>query len=391
MKEFDIIILGLGAMGSSALCQFAKRGARVLGIDQFSPPHAQGSTHGDTRITRLAIGEGEEYVPFAMRSHEIWPEIERETGTKLLFNTGGLIISSDATTSSLHVEKFFNNTISAAKKYGIGHEILAAADIRKRFPQFNIADNETGYFEPDAGYLVPEECVKAQIALAEKHRAVVHTNERVLGFKSDGSKVEVETDRDSYIARHLVITAGPWLPKLIGPKYSSLFGIYRQVLYWFDIEEEARELFASERCPVFIWNLQGKEHGIYGFPAVNGPEGGVKIATEQLAKTTTPETVDRTVTAREIEEMYEMHVAPYFPALGRKCLKAVTCLYTSMAGARFLIDTHPEHKNVTIVSPCSGHGFKHSASIGEATAERILFGESTLDLSKFSFRSVRET
>jgi len=138
MKEFEIIVLGLGAMGSSALYQFAKRGADVLGIDQFSPPHVHGSTHGDTRITRLAIGEGEEYVPLAMRSHEIWPEVERESGKQLKFTTGGLIISSETKGGSLHVENFFGKTVAAAEKFGIEHEVLRADDIRTRFPQFNV-------------------------------------------------------------------------------------------------------------------------------------------------------------------------------------------------------------------------------------------------------------
>jgi sarcosine oxidase len=385
VKDHDVIVLGLGAFGSSVLYQLARRGCRALGIDQFSPPHPQGSTHGDTRITRLAIGEGDEYVPFALRSHEIWREIEREAGKKLLFRTGGLIISSAARTTSVHVENFFRNTLAAAEKYGIGHEILPAADIRKRFPQFNVADDEIGYFEPEAGYLLPEECVRVQIGLAGKHGAAVHINEKVLSFSSDGSKVHVKTDRDAYTANELVVTAGPWLPGLVGREYSDFFKIYRQVLFWFDIEENSREIFAPDRCPVFIWELQGKTQGIYGFPAAGGPEGGIKIATEQFEKTTTPETVDRTVTISEIGEMYETHVAPYFPELTGRCLKAVTCLYTTMPGARFLIDRHPEHENVTIVSPCSGHGFKHSASIGEAIAENLLDGKSRLDLGKFSF------
>lgn len=386
MKEFDVIVLGLGAMGSSTLYQAAKRGCRVLGLDQFSPPHVHGSTHGDTRITRLAIGEGEEYVPLVMRSHELWPEIEREAGNQLKFRTGGLVISSETNPSLLHVENFFRKTVAAAEKFGIEHEILSSTEIRKWFPQFNVADDEIGYFEPEAGYLIPEACIKAHLTLAAKQGARVHTNEKVLRFSSDGSKVEVTTDRDTYGARELVVTAGPWLPDLLGDKYSQLFKIYRQVLYWFDIDVKSRELFVPGRFPVFIWQLQGKEHGIYGFPAVDGLAGGVKIATEQLEHATTPDTVDRTVTDREIEVMYENFVEPYFPELTRQCLKAATCLYTSTSGARFLIDRHPEHKNVTIVSPCSGHGFKHSVAIGEAIAERVLIGVSQLDLSNFSFK-----
>ena len=227
--------------------------------------------------------------------------------------------------------------------------------------------------------------MRTQLALAEGHGAAAHTNEKVLGFTSDGSKVEVKTDKATYVARNLVVTAGPWLPELIGEEYSHLFKIYRQVLYWFDIKESERDRFAPDRFPVFIWELQGKQYGIYGFPAVDGPAGGVKIATEQLEQTTTPGRVDRTVSEKEIHEMYENFVAPYFPGLDRKCLKAATCLYTSTPGSRFVIDTHPEYRNITIVSPCSGHGFKHSASIGEAVAERVATGTSKLDLSRFSF------
>lgn len=385
MKHFDIIVLGLGAMGSSTLYQAARRGSRVLGIDQFSPPHTNGSTHGDTRITRLAIGEGEEYVPLAIRSHELWPEIEREAGTRLKFRTGGLIISSETNRGLLHVENFFGRTVAAAEEFGIEHEILSATDTRKRFPQFNVADDEVSYFEPEAGYLVPEACVSSQIALAANHGATVQMNERVLDFSADGTKVHIRTERGTYTGSQLVVTAGPWLPELLGKEFSALFKVSRQVLYWFDIESISRELFSPDTLPIFIWQLQGKKHGIYGFPAVSGPTGGVKIATEQLEETTTPATVDRTVSADEIAQMYENFVGPYFPKLTGSCLRAATCLYTSLPDARFLIDTHPDYPNVTIVSPCSGHGFKHSAAIGEAVVERIQTGESRLDLSEFSF------
>jgi sarcosine oxidase len=312
--------------------------------------------------------------------------IEREAGKRLMFRTGGLIISSETRGGSLHVENFFGKTIAAAKKFGIGHEILGAADIRKRFPQFNVADNEIGYFEPEAGYLLPEECVRAQISLAHSHGADVHFNEKVIGFSTDASKVEITTEMGTYAARNLIITAGPWLPELIDAEYSRLFKIYRQVLYWFDIKQGKRELFLPDRFPIFIWELQGgKQCGIYGFPAVDGHAGGVKIATEQLEQTTTPEFVDRQVADKEIEEMYEHFVGPYFPGLDRKCLRAATCLYTGTHGSRFAIDTHPEYPNITIVSPCSGHGFKHSAAIGESVAEKVLYGNCRLDLSNFSF------
>jgi sarcosine oxidase len=386
MKKFDVIVLGLGAMGSATVYQLSKRGSQVLGLDQFSPPHPKGSTHGETRITRLAIGEGEEYVDFAVRSHEIWKEIERESGKTLLFSVGGLIISSPDTKSSAHVPNFFSTTLDVARKKNITHEELDAAAIRRRFPQFRIEDSEHGYFEPEAGYLSPEECVRVQLDLAKKYGATLQTNEKVTEFRSDGSEVTVKTESNTYIGKRLVLTAGPWLPDLIGPTYSAHLKVYRQVLYWFDIRKEAEGLFTPKRFPVFIWNLPDKKYGIYGFPAVDGPDGGVKIATEQLEKTTTPEHINREVSSEEIVEMFENFVAPYFPGLTGQCPKEpVTCMYTATEGARFLIDWHPEHRNVFVVSPCSGHGFKHSPAIGEVVAQAVLGEQSKLDISKFSF------
>lgn len=156
MDTYDAVILGLGAMGSAAAYQLAKRKARVLGLDQFAPPHALGSSHGDTRITRLAIGEGTHYTPLALRSHEIWREIEGETGADLLTVTGGLIVSSAASTARVHVADFFANTVAAAQKHGIAHELLESGDIRRRFPQFHIRDGEIGYYEAQAGFLRPK-------------------------------------------------------------------------------------------------------------------------------------------------------------------------------------------------------------------------------------------
>src|SRR5271168_955765 len=191
MAKYDAIVIGLGAMGSAALYQLAKRGVRVAGFDRFSPPHDQGSSHGDTRITRLAIGEGAHYTPLVKRSHAIWRAIEKETGADLLTQCGELIISSTARKSSIHVEGFFQNTVDAARKFGIAHELLDANQIRARFPQFNVRDDETGYFEPEAGFVRPEACIGAELFLAEKHGATIHRNEPVLSFAPSANGVSV--------------------------------------------------------------------------------------------------------------------------------------------------------------------------------------------------------
>src|SRR3989344_2700483 len=360
-KKFDTIVFGLGAMGSAALYQLAKRGNKVLGIDQFTPPHIFGSSHGDTRITRQAIGEGEQYTPLSQRSYKIWRELERKTGKKLLEITGGLIISSGAKTAINHVPEFFENTIKAAKKYKIKHEVLDASQIRKRFPQFNVQDNEVGYYEPNAGFLRPEECVNAQISMAKKYGA---------------------TTLNEYEAKKLIVSAGPWLPTLIDPKYAKLFRIIRQVLFWFDVKTSI-ERFESKNFPIFIWELQGEKQGIYGFPAIDGQKGGVKIASEQYETTTTADTVKREVSKKEIEIMYKNFVAPYFPDLSDKCIKSVSCLYTCTPDSHFVIDKHPKYQSVIIASPCSGHGFKHSAAICEVLAQLVIDGKSQIDISSF--------
>ena len=382
MDRYDTVVLGLGATGSAAVFQLARRGQKILGIDQFSPPHAFGSSHGDTRITRLAIGEGEHYTPLAIRSHEIWRKIERETGADLLEITGGLIISSAAKTAMLHVADFFANTVAAANKYRIPHMILTAGMIRARFPQFRVQDDEVGYYEADAGFLRPERCIHAQLTLAERHGAELHTNEKVLRFDVRENDVVVTTERNSYAAGKLIIAAGSWLPELIGETYATPFRVLRQVLFWFDVGNSVTP-FLPGNCPIFIWELQGQKQAIYGFPAVDGPKGGVKIATQQYERTTTPATVDRNIPEEEISEMYETFVAPYLPDLSRRCVKAISCLYTATPDSGFVIDFHPECGRVIVASPCSGHGFKHSAAIGEALAELAIDGKSRFDLSAF--------
>lgn len=371
-------------MGAAAAYQLARRGARVLGLDRHAPPHAFGSSHGDTRVTRLAIGEGAHYTPLALRSHEIWREIERETGQDLLTANGGLIISSADTTASMHVEGFFANTVGAAERFGIAHERLDAAHIRARFPQFAIADNEYGYLEPDAGFVRPEACIRAQLALARKHGAEIHSGETATEFAQTHDRVTVTTDKGTYAASRLVISAGPWLPQLLSRENAAHFKVSRQVLYWFDVDGPI-DPWLPENCPIFIWDLRNRREGVYGFPAVDGPRGGVKIATEQYLMTTTPEENVRDVTPDEIAHMHARYVAPYFPSLSARCVKAVTCLYTVTPDFGFVIDRHPGMDRVIVASPCSGHGFKHSAAIGEALAGLTLDGQSRFDLLAFGF------
>jgi sarcosine oxidase len=376
------LVVGLGAMGSATVYQLAKHGHKVLGLDQFSPPHTKGSTHGETRVTRLAIGEGAHFSPFAIRSHELWREIEREAACQLLTLTGLLVISSASSAAKVHVADFLATTVAAAKRYRIPHEQLGAAEIRARFPAFNVRDEEAGYFEPSGGFLRPEVCVAAQLDLAERHGATLHRGEKVLSVRQNGESVQVRTDADTHVAEQVVLTTGPWLPEFLRPEHAHPFSVTRQALYWF-APSPPGTAFAPDRFPVFIWEPAESAQAVYGFPAVDGPAGGVKIAPGAYGERTTAASGSRPVSSEEIRAMYDTLVAPLLPGLTPECLKTTTCLYTVVSDAGFVIDRHPEYNRVLLVSPCSGHGFKHSAAIGEAVAELVTEGSSRLDLSPF--------
>jgi len=384
MARYDVIVLGLGAAGSATLYQLARRGVRVLGLDRHAPPHTLGSTHGDTRITRLAIGEGAHYTPLAVRSHEIWRELEEATGTTLLTTRGGLFISTTASRYSFHGGSFFPTTVAAARAHNIEHELLDGQEIRRRFPQFQADDHEIGYFEKSAGFVRPEACIKAQLGLAEFAGADIRCNETALRFEEIDGGVRVTTAVASYDAGQLVIAAGPWLPQLLAPGLARHFRVYRQVLYWFDVEAQY-DSFRPERFPIFIWELPDGHGGIYGFPAVDGPKGGFKIATEHYEATTTPEDVERGVSRDEISHMYRENVGPFFPGAGSRCIRTAVCLYTTTRDFGFVVDRHPDFRRVIVASPCSGHGFKHSAALGEAIADLALGASSPFDLGAFGF------
>jgi sarcosine oxidase len=384
-KETDTIVVGLGAVGSAAVYQLAKRGQRVLGIDQFSPPHDYGSSHGESRIIRQAIGEGEEYVPLALRSYELWREIEREAGKELLVITGGLILESQQSDSLMHGRRhFLDRSVECAKRFNIRHEILEPQDIRKHYPQFAVT-NEWGYFEYETGYLRPELCVQAQLQLAEKYGASLRTHEKVLAIKPDGlnGRVIVETDQAVYSADKLIIAAGSWVTQFLKPSYAQYFKIYRQVMFWFKIRDDLQDQFLPGKFPIFIWVFgNGDNNVFYGFPSLDGKT--IKIANEQYVNVTTPEQVNREITTTEKNAMYENYVLGRLPDITNACDGAAACLYTTTPDSNFVIDFYPEQPQVLIASPCSGHGFKHSAAVGEVLAELVLEGRSRIDIGRFA-------
>jgi sarcosine oxidase len=380
----DVVVVGLGAAGSAVLWQLARHGGgiRVVGIDRHHPPHALGSSHGESRITRLAVGEGLAYAPLVARSHELWRELESLTGEELMLETGGLLLGPPGGATRHHGrEDFVARTIAVARRRAIPHEVLGAAEMAARFPQLGLRGDEVGFLEPTAGLLHPERCVAAQLRLARERGARVRTGETVLAIEERAGGVELVTDRGRIEAGQVVVAAGPWAGSLVGG-VGRLAEVHRQTLHWFEPTEAAA--YAPQRFPVFIW-LHGEteEDYFYGFPMLPG-SAGVKVASERYGVATDPETVDREVSTTESAEMYRRHVAGRLRGVTPRSSRAAACVYTVVPGSRFLVDRAPGRERVTVVSACSGHGFKHSAALGEAVAERLLAGASRIDLAPFS-------
>ena len=383
MPRYDTIVVGLGAVGSACLYQLAKRGQRVLGIDRYAPPHSWGSSHGETRITRQAIGEGEAYVPLVKRSHEIWREIEAETGDKLLVQCGALILAGRDGAANHHGKgDFLRRTITAAEQFGIPHEVLDAAEIGARYKQLGLTGGEIGYFEPGGGFVRPEHCIAAQLRLAQRHRAELLLDTAATGYQPDGPDATAVTTAggDRFTAAQVVLAAGPWTGGMVGGLGRHM-QVCRQVLHWFAADDATA--YAPDRFPVFIWmHGDAQEDYLYGFPIPAGSTG-VKVATEQYNEVTAdPSLLRRDVPAAEADAMFQDHVAGRLHGVRPGALRSSACMYTVTPDSGFLVDWLPADGRILVASACSGHGFKHSAGLGEAVANGIANG--AVDLRHFA-------
>ncbi len=380
--RYDAIVVGLGAMGSASIYRLAKSGLKVLGIDQFSPPHALGSTHGIARVMRQAIGEGAHYSPLAMRSYELFREMETISGRRLLSVTGMLTITKIDTSVIESEPYFFDNTIAAAREHNIKHDLLDAQEMRRRFPQFKVEDDERGYFEYEAGYLLPEVIVRLQLLLAKQYGAFIHTDEAMAGYSDAGDGVTVSTDQGTYLADNLILATGAWLPQQVDSEIACRLKVYRQTQCWFDISSHFGD-FVPPKFPIFFKQMTGYDRWIYGFPALDGPSDGLLVSAPDSPDPVTPDLVNRNVENDQIESVYREYVATSLNNVPNKTVRSATCLITVSPDTEFILDRHPQSEKVIICSPCSGHGFKHSAAIGEAIAQVLTTGSTKIDMSAF--------
>ena len=375
---YDVIVAGLGAMGSAACDHLAGRGKRVLGLDRFAPPHVHGSSHGESRIIREAYFEDPAYVPLVQRAYECWRSLEHDLGRPLLRETGGLMIGPRG-------GALVSGALRSARQHGLPHRLLDAPEVRRRFPQFALDPQHVAVWEPRAGYLTPESCVAAQLERAASRGAELRTDEPVRSWRADADGVEVETARGREHARHLVLAAGAWLPELIGAATLKL-EVERVTLFWFEPASDPAP-FRPDRMPVWIWEHE-RDRYIYGFPLL---ERGIKIARHHEGERCGPDDARPEPTAAAILSMCGL-VKRRMPGAAGKLRETATCLYTNTSDQHFVIDTHPECEAVTVVSACSGHGFKFASAIGELIAQRLggerpQFDPALFRLGRFASRS----
>lgn len=381
-STFEVIVLGLGAMGAATIHQLAKRGVKVAGIDRYTPPHELGSSHGATRITRQAVGEGAAYVPLAIRSQQLWRELEAERGVRLFEQCGVLIMNATATATSHHGRAdFTQTTLELARQYGIPHEEWDGATLRQRFPQFRVADDALGYFEPGGGYLYPEACIQAQLEAAQAHGAQLFTNTCIERLEQSEQGVRLQSAQGSWRAERVIVAAGMWSAELLGAPFTGLLRVCRQTLHWF--EQTQPELFPADSPSFILAHGRGDSDLFYGFPPLPG-EGAVKVATEQYLDNTTPSDIDRSLHPEESSQLFGNQVGRWIAGLSPRVVRSAVCAYTVTPDFGFIVDTHPRLPGVTVVSACSGHGFKHSAALGEALAQQVTTGRSDIDLSSFA-------
>ena len=367
---YDVIVAGVGGMGSAALYELAKRGQRVLGIERYGIAHDMGSSHGFTRIIRLAYYEDPSYVPLLRRAYELWRELQEVMGEQVLHITGSIDAGPPGSFT-------FDGSLESCKMHGIPHEVLTSAEISSRFPGYRLPSETMAVYQEDGGFLVPEKCIEGYVELARGLGAEVHTDERVLDWSATSSGVRVITDAGAYDAERLVVTAGAWTESML-PALMGLAVPERQVLAWF--EPKRPEHYQPATFPVF--NIVVDEGRYYGFPEFGVP--GFKVGRyHHMEEVVDPDAYDREPNLHD-EVLLREFTENYFPDAAGATLSMKACMFTNSPDEHFIIDTlDPSQSNVVIAAGFSGHGFKFCSVVGEVLADLSLSGSTRHDIAMF--------
>ncbi|MDQ6692614.1 MAG: N-methyl-L-tryptophan oxidase [Candidatus Dormibacteraeota bacterium] len=371
--DAEVIVVGLGSMGSQALWRLARRGVRAIGFDRFDPPHILGSHHGGSRIIRTAYYEAPEYVPLARASFEIWRELEVESATQLLTMTRGLNMGRPDSPE-------FAGALLSVKQHGLEHEILDAAAMRRRFPQHLLADGELALLEVSAGYVLPEKCIAAALRCAGGLGADVHINTPVTAVESTDGGVTVHADGLRWSARRAIVAAGPWNSSLTIPGWEVPLRVVRQSQAWF--RALAPEMHHPSVAPVFVRNIgHGEQPGAdfaYGFPSIDAATVKVGVAADLGA--VDPDTADRTPSVADSTAVSGF-VERTMPSLDPRPVRVAICLQEFSPDHQFIVGPLPSAPAIIALMGFSGHGFKFASAIGEAAAAFAVEGATDLPIS----------
>lgn len=369
--HYDVIVIGVGAMGSATLHHLAARGRRVLGLERFDVPHSMGSSHGINRIIRMAYFEHPSYVPLLRRSYELWRMLEETAGERLLVITGGIDAAPEG-------HRVFTGSLESCLVHGLEHEVLTGEEVNRRWPGYRLPHDHMAVFQPDGGYVMSERAIVAHVTAGQALGAEVHGREQVTGWQPEGDRVLVVTDRGRYQADRLVVTAGAWSTGLLD-FLAGLAVPERQVLGWF--QPRSLGLYAPEAFPIF--NLEVEEGHFYGFPVETIP--GFKIGLyHHRHQVVDPDTMDREPD-RVDEELLREAVNRYFPQASGPTLTLKTCLFTNTPDEHFVLDLHPDLPEVVVGAGFSGHGFKFASVVGEILADLAIDGQTSHDISLLRF------
>ena len=369
-ETYDCIVLGVGGFGSGVLFHLARRGVRVLGIERFGVAHDRGSSHGETRIIRKAYFEHVDYVPLMLRGYELWSELEAASGQRLYHDCGLLLVGPPEGEAIAGAQL-------AGRRHSLRIEDVGRDEFAARFPGFRCPDGCVAVFEPEAGYLEVELCVRAHIDQAIAQGAVLQTGETVLGWTDEGGSVHVRTNKGDYRAAKLVITAGAWASAVLGDLAIPL-EVLRKPLLWCPVTTNVYE--AAGGAPTFYYEMPAGS--FYGFPSLD--DQSLKLAEHSGGKTVAdPLTVDRELRPSDVESIGRFLNAA-LPGVSRAPVRHAVCMYTVTPDRHFIVDWHPRCDNVVIGAGFSGHGFKFTGVLGAALADLALDGHTDLPIEFLS-------
>jgi len=370
---YDVIVAGLGGMGSAAAYHLAARGERVLGLERHTPAHDKGSSHGESRIIRQAYFEGAEYVPLLFRAYELWEELEGETGENLMTLCGGLFIGPED-------GELVSGSVASADEHDLPYEMLDSSELKRRFPVFEPGPETVALFEKRAGFVRPEATVRAHLGRAAALGADLQFGESVVSWEVTEWGVRVRTESGLYEAERLVVAAGAWAGELLSDLGLPL-EVTRQILFWFR-PRGGTAAFAPERLPIWIFEPDDGNM-FYSFPAIDGADT-VKAAFFRADGTPAdPNTIDREVHADEVD-FIRRYLDRHVPSMNGEFVRAKTCMYTNTPDQHFVISTHPDHPQVAVAAGFSGHGYKFCSVVGEILADLSTTGETRHPIGLFS-------